>query len=184
MIGIDTVDGRKVFVGKDSVTGANDVNVDYHFLRAKFSQSQSVQSGRLRIASVQLEADNKHYMNLADSIAFPTTRLSAGVYEIQFRTNSTNNFAAKITGTLGYKDAFERRVYPLYGHMVYDSLLEEDVWTNELYGYLVFPSLPGDGDFGFLAGKLVARTFDTNWVPKDDMLKDGFTVELKVFIKP
>lgn len=184
VIAVDTVDGQKVFVGKDSVTGANDARVDYHFLRAKFSQSQSVLSGKLRIAPAAGSLVRSSFINVADSVVTPTVRLSTGVYEIQFKTNSANNFAAKITGDIGYWTAFERRVYPLYGHMVYDSLLEEDVWTNELYGYLVFPSLPDPSDFGFLTGKLIARTFDTNWVPKDDMLKDGFTVELKVFIKP
>lgn len=184
VLAVDTVDGEKVFVGRDSVTGvSNEPDVDYLYLRAILKQKTGLFSNKLNLFST----DNSYGepdMTIADTFAVGlSSRVSAGIYRLQFKTNGVGVFSDKINLEPGNgANAFESRVYPIFGHYVYDEGLEEDVWTEELYGYLVFPAKPSEpSDYSY--GILNARTYDANWVLSDDILKDGVVVELKCFLR-
>lgn len=183
VLAVDTVNGEKVFVGRDSVTGvSNEPDVDYLYLRAILKQKTGLYSNKLNLFST----DQHHEidMTIADTFSLSmSSRVSAGIYKLQFLTHGTGQFADLITeeSAKGW-NSFESKVYPLFGHYVYNDSLETDVWTEELYGYLVFPAKPNYGD-DYPYGILSARTYDANWVLSDNILKDGVVVELKCFNK-
>lgn len=179
-IAVDTVGGNKVFVGKTGSTSNG--TTDYKYLRGKLEQDSTVSSGKIRITSPD---GITNVTTFADEFYLAgSSRVSRGIYLIQFRTGGLNGFSPTISGSLYKESIFERKVFPVFGHYVTAEDPEDpDVWVDELVGYLVLPCNNIIGDFYFSSGGIMAKTYDVNWQLKDNILKDGYTIELKAFIK-
>jgi len=175
-ITIDTVNGNKIFVGKadSSVKGA-----DYKFLRAVLKQDTALSSGKITVQPIDY---SNNYVTFADTYSnTASARLSTGVYLMQFKTGGINKFISSIDNLYAHLQ-FMREVIPIFGHYVPALDPEDpDVWTDELVGYLVLPCNNISGDFYLNTGGIIAKTYDTNWVLRDNILEDGYTVEIKVF---
>lgn len=173
-IGIDTVAGNKVFVGKNAGGG------DYKYIRAIFRQDSTVSSGKIRLSTVNGVSP---VQTIADEYYLAgSSRISAGIYLMQFRTSGFGGYIPSITGSLFKESLFERKIFQIFGHYVPAVDPEDpDVWEDELVGYLVLPTNNIFGDFNFSSGGIIAKTYDTNWVLKDNILKDGYTIEFKIF---
>lgn len=178
--------------------------VDYLFCRGVLCQNNDVQSSKAFFGSVRVDQDTgilesnvgTPEVTIADSFSRSlSSKIATGIYGLQFRTNSGNNFVESLAGVFQYK--FEPRIYTVWGSRQVDFV--EDPETTDVYyssnipelkGYLVFDNKEyftgySDGQpisTGYYQnGILIVKTYDENWVLADNIIEQGVTIEFRAF---
>jgi len=206
-----TSGGNEVFLPKslsEVITGAGVTvtsdAVNYLYCRGVLSQHNSVESGKAFFGSIIVNLDTgvvqsnvgAPEVTIADSFSRTmSSKISTGIYALQFRTNNANNFVASLAGLYQYK--FEPRVYTVWGSRQIDIL--EDQGENVYYssnvpgvkGYLVidnkeyFTGYSEDGQplsTGYYQeGKVIVKTYNSSWVLADNIIEQGVTIEFRAF---
>jgi len=178
--------------------------VDYLYVRGTLVQHNDVQSGKAFFGSTIVASDTgiiqanigTPEVTIADSFSRTmSSKISTGIYALQFRTDNANNFVESLAGLFQYK--FEPRIYTVWGSRQVDFVEDPeagDVYYSsnvpEIKGYLVFDNKEyftgySDGQPVSTAyyqdGQLIVKTYDENWVLADNIIEQGVTIEIRAF---
>lgn len=180
--------------------------VNYLYCRGVLSQHNSVESGKAFFGSTIVASDTgiiqanigTPEVTIADSFSRTmSSKISTGIYALQFRTNNANNFVASLAGFYQYK--FEPRVYTVWGSRQVDfvSSGDGDVYYSSnvpgVKGYLVIDNkeyftgysqdeVPVPQSTGYYqAGKVIVKTYNSSWVLADNIIEQGITIEFRAF---
>jgi hypothetical protein len=171
--------------------------VNYWYVRATISQSQTIDSGKPFIGQIFFEVDPDtgdilseskipgiYEQTLATTInAANSARVSTGFYYLQFRVGSTNAFRSEIMAQTDRAYCFESKTYLVTrSHVPFDN---NGTWQSRFetvpVGYLVFcPSSEPTTTYTEL-GRLPFKTFNLSWVLSDDILKGGCIIEVPYY---
>ncbi len=121
-----------------------------------------------------------------------TSRLDTGVYTVPFLRPDLLDFGF-ITELLGdYRKRWETRVIPVYGTStkVNNAGVWYEYYNDDLAGYLVLQvesyfeglvtGVPQFTDY-YALGTLVIKTYDADFVPSDDIIRRGITIEFRAY---
>lgn len=173
--------------------GIDQGGVDYFFVRGILCQENTIDSGKAYFGSVALDVGtgilSQSLINPEVTIATSfyktgSSKVSTGIYRLQFRVGTTNGF---ITGLEGSQNSykFESLVYPIYNKLTVTEIDPGVEWeavrTCEKIGDLILDVSSDDGIADFASGILRIETRNTAGTLTDGLLKGGLTVEFKAF---
>jgi len=195
---------NRYWTGGTGGGATSSAGVDYLYVRGTLVQHNDVQSGKAFFGSTIVALDTgiiqanigTPEVTIADSFSRTmSSKLSTGIYALQFRTNNANNFVESLAGLFQYK--FEPRIYTVWGSRQIDIIEDQearDVYYSsnvpEVKGYLVFDNKEYFVEYSdgqplstsyYQAGKLIIKTYDENWVLADEIIEQGVTIEIRAF---